>query len=72
MEKEEILKALKLIGYDRKKHKDVKEALIDFLKIDKYANVMRGIVTNDEDLNTVQDVMKYYKKLKEFDKLINY
>ena len=67
MEKEEILKALKLIGYDRKKHKDVKEALIDFLKIDKYANVMRGIVTNDEDLNTVQDVMKYYKKLKEID-----
>ena len=67
MEKEEIIEAIKLIGYDKNKHKDIKEAFMEFLQIPKYKNVMRGIVTNVDDLNVVQDAVKYYKLLKEID-----
>ena len=67
MENEEILKAVKVIGYDKDKHCDIKEALKEFMSIPRYNNVMRGIVANEEDLNTVKEVMKYYKLLKEID-----
>ena len=67
MENEEILKAVNVIGYDKDKHCDIKDALKEFMSIPRYNNVMRGIVANEEDLNTVKEVMKYYKLLKEID-----
>ena len=70
LNEKEIIEALELIKFDYQKHHSLKAALYDFFKEEKYDKVMRGIVTNKEDLLTVKKVTKTYQLLKKYEEEI--
>ena len=70
LNEKEIIEALDLIKFDYQKHHSLKAALYDFFKKEKYDKVMRGIVTNKEDLLTVKKVTETYQLLKKYEEEI--
>ncbi len=70
LNEKEIIEALDLIKFDYQKHHSLKAALYDFFKEEKYDKVMRGIVTNKEDLLTVKKVTETYQLLKKYEEEI--
>ena len=65
MERAEILKLLKIIGYSSNKHDSIRSALKEILDSEKYSPVMCGVVTDKKLLKEVNNIIKAFKKLNE-------
>lgn len=65
MSEEEVLENLKIIKFDSKVHSDVKDAMRELVKSEKYVDVLVGKNTDSNLVEDVQRILESYEKLKD-------